>query len=395
MFFRVVVPPALHLLAVLLIIFALVSPVPFHGSSLSLLYMMPVLAPEPPASSSSALVSMPTSAPTQAHAMSSSSAPVPSSSASLPMAYSASSDHIAPASMPPTLQRRNASYAPTQPLTTTSVRYTIGLLGSCYVDAHHTFHCTASSLRPTYNTTWLTSEPGMDTDTSSLPTGLTTQPALVLVALLAVLGTSAVHVRRVMRQCIVPVGAPPTERGTVLLVRMATHVQDGAAAVLLLIMIVMRVQTSHAISAFRAANAGRVLGPELLAPGPPGSQPVPLMWDLDAGTTFSAVCVAACLLLATSWLERRRLRAERADTMRPRGDVSKQASWSKRAWAALVHTPLSTPMHESKPHISAPLPLHPVVPPKAFDSSAKVDSVPPTPMQEPSLWRPAPTPPTP
>jgi len=398
MFFRVVFPPALQLLSVLLVVFALVTPVPLHGSSLSLLYMMPVPAPEPPTPSSAVPTTMPpnASAPMQAPMVSSTSALQLSSSAPLPMAYSASNGYIAPASMPPTLQRRNASYAPTQALSKTSVRYITGLLGSCYVDAHHTFHCTTPRLRPTYNATWLTSEPGMDTDISSLPTGLTSQPALVLVALLVVVGTSAVHARRVVRQCTVPADAPPTKRSTVLLVRMATHVQDGTASALLLIMIAMRVQASHTISAFRAANAGRLLGPELLMPMPPETRPAPLVWDLDAGTAFSAVCVAACLLLATSWLERRRLRAECAGTMHPtKGNPSKRVLWPKRAWTTLVHTPLSTPMRESKPHISAPLPLHPVVPPKTFDAASNVDSVPSTLMQDSGLWRPTQAPPTP
>lgn len=399
MFFRLVVPPLLHLLAVFLIVFALVSPVPFHGSSLSLLYMMPVPAPEPAASSSAAPLSTPLSltlATTQTPALSSASTPAPSTPASLPMAYTATDGDVAPASAPATLQRRNASYAPAQALSTTFVRYATGLLGSCYIDAHHTIHCTPSRLRPTYNTTWLTAEPGMNTDTAPLPTGLTSQPALVLVALLLILGTSVVQVRRVLRQCTVPADAPPTERGTLLLVRMATHVQDGAAGALLLIMIAMRVQVSHTIDAFRAANADRTLGPQLLARVPRGSQPAPLVWELDAGTVFSAICVAACLLLATSWLERRRLTAESAEMMpQDKAKASKRAAWLERAWTALLHTPLSTPMRESKPPISAPLPLHPVAPPKALDATHNVDSVPSTPMHDAGRWRPAPTPPTP
>lgn len=385
MLFRLIVPPLLYLLAILLIVFALTSPVPLHGSSLSLLYLMPVPAPAPlhaPTQSSSTL----SVSATWSEVVAPSSATTPAPPAPSPMAYSASDDRIVPASMPPMLERRHVSYAPSAEQVSSHVRYTTGLLGSCYVDAHQAFHCTPSRLRPVYNATWLRTEPGMNTDTASLPTGLTSQPALVLVALLLLLGTSAVQVRRVYRQCTVPAEAPATERSTVLLVRMALYVQDGAAVLLLLIMIAMRVQAAHTIDAFRAANTGRVLGPEILLAPDPASSSVPLVWDVDAGTAFSAVTVAACLLLVTSWIERRRLTTERAPSTK-RGSVSAsaQASWPQRAWTTLVHTPLSAPMRETKPTISAPVPMYPVAPLKAYDASCKADSVSSTPIQEATL----------
>lgn len=363
MFFRVVVPLAFHLLAVLLLVFALVSPVPFHASSLSLLYLLPMAAPphEPPASLTPSVSSISN--------ITSISSVLPVSSSSAPL----------PSPTRPALERRDVYDAATQAMYTTHVRYTTGLLGSCYVDTHNTAHCTPSRMRPIYNATWLSTEPGMNTDTTSLPTGLTSQPALVLVALLLAVSTGSVQVRRIY--CLLAPSDTEVPRSTFHLVRLATYVQDGTAVVLLLLMIAMRVQAAHTIDAFRADNAGRFLGHELTETEGPPSPPVPLAWDIEAGSTFSVVCVAACLLLATAWIERRRLRAERGDTppKRPRWRVS----WPQRAWATLSHTPLA-PVTESKLHISAPMPLHPVLPPKvwATDMPCKSDSVPSTPLHD-------------
>ncbi|WFD28667.1 hypothetical protein MNAN1_003680 [Malassezia nana] len=363
MFFRVVVPPTFHLVAVLLIVFALVSPVPFHASSLSLLYLLPMAAPphDPPASMTPSVSSISNmTSVSSISSVSSSSVPLPSPTL-------------------PAFERRDVYDTTSQAMYTTHVRYTTGLLGSCYVDAHNTAHCTPSRMRPIYNATWLTTEPGMNTDTTSLPTGLTSQPALVLVALLLVVGTGAVQVRRVYRLLVHADTEVP--RSTVHLVRLATYVQDAAAVILLLLMIAMRVQAAHMIAAFRADNAGRVLGHELTETDGPPSPPVPLAWDIEAGSTFSVVCVAACLLLATTWLERRRLRAERDDA--PPKRLQWRVSWPQRAWATLSQTPLA-PVTEPTPHISAPMPLHPVLPPKAWatDMSCKSDSVPSTPLHD-------------
>lgn len=231
---------------------------------------------------------------------------------------------------------------------TSNIRYTIGLLGSCFTDAKGDSHCMTPSLQPRFNTSWLATSPGVGTDTDGMLSSLHVEPVLVLLAWLVLVGTSAVHARRLHRQatqCKEPASGT-VHRCLVI----ATYVQEAAALLLFLVMVLLRVQVAHANSAFNAANGQRALGPAALTFAAPYASM--LVLSASTGTGFSCVCIAAILLFGVARWERRQLAREAPQR---RTDVESRPS----RWAALAQRPLARP--GSPTHsitISTPTPVY-------------------------------------
>lgn len=300
MFLKHIVPSIAQALGLMLVIMSFVSPVPFHDSDISLVYIGPNVLDYPAAPNASA---------------------VP----------------------PKTVVAAELSKA-----SETNVRYRMGLLGSCFTNAQRDMFCTPSSMHPRHNTTWLATEPGVHWRTSSLPTSWTTYPSLVLFSWFLVLATTPIVFRRLylwMRP-----QTPKLRLATLRLLWWALYVQDVGAWLLLACMISLRVRIARVVDTFNTDNDGRVLeGPaiSMLMDGAP-----PLGLRADPGTGFSCMTVAAILFLGMTWLERFRLYREEA-APDAQGD-DPEAAVTTSAWRRLWRTPVSEP---PKPmDISAPLP---------------------------------------
>ena len=401
-FLSLVAPPVLHLVALLLVLITLLSPVPYHSSSISLVYISPVLAPASNASSPEALAlgssASVSSALTSTSASSAATAAVSSANTVQPdsfsMArslYSLSADAMEPdsdtASASPALSphtRASASdTAPTvalppdshpfptstagptrrhlrkrdDPVDTSTmpisnIRFTVGLLGSCFTDTNSTYHCTGSSLQPTFNNTWLATSPGLHTDTSGMLTGITAGPVFVLLSLLVLIVCSALQARRVHREACKATCTLPTRRFLFGL-QCCTYAQDVAAVVLFIVMICLRIQVSHANDAFNAANGQRTLGEAALSQ--PGMLPTQLVLSANVGTAFSCVCVSAVIFVGLARWERRRLRRETPLEGKEEPCTTQRPTWKRFFRAPL--TEMTQPQRRSVT-ISAPLPIY-------------------------------------
>lgn len=300
MFLKHVLPSIAQALGLMLVIMAFVSPVPFHDSDMSLVYIGPNVLDYP----------------------------APPNASAVP---------------PKTVVAAELSKA-----SETNVRYRMGLLGSCFTNAQRDMFCTPSSMHPRHNTTWLETEPGVHWRASSLPTSWTTYPSLVLFSWLLVLATTPIVFRRLYLW--VRPQTPKLRLATLRLLWWALYVQDVGAWLLLACMISLRVRIARALDTFNTDNDGRVLeGPAIsvLMDGAP-----PLGLRADPGTGFSCMTVAAILFLGMTWLERCRLYREEA-APDAQGD-DPEAAVTTSAWRRLWRTPVSEP---PKPmEISAPLP---------------------------------------
>ena len=317
MFLKHIVPSIAQALGLMLVIMSFVSPVPFHDSDISLVYIGPNVLDYPAAPNASA---------------------VP----------------------PKTVVAAEMSKA-----SETNVRYRMGLLGSCFTNAQRDMFCTPSSMHPRHNTTWLETEPGVHWHTSSLPTTWTAYPSLVLFSWFLVLATTPIVFRRLYLW--VRPKTPRLRWTTLRLLWWALYVQDVGAWLLLACMISLRVHIARALDTFNTDNQGRALeGPAIseLMDGAP-----PLGLRADPGTGFSCMTVAAILFLGMTWLERFRLYREEAapDTPHVRS-YDPEAAGTTSAWRRLWHTPVSVPPKQMD--ISAPLPpkqmdMSPPQPPKS------------------------------
>ncbi|KAL4400343.1 hypothetical protein ACI68E_003260 [Malassezia pachydermatis] len=436
MFFRLLAPPVLQLLSVLLVLFSLVSPVPLHTSSISLIYISAVPQNDVASSSNStagegqAITLMPvnsrTSLPTEGgqpvpnvtapatqDTLASEATKEPTLPHTTPSAiYTSIDGHLSPVtpaatgsvSLPPVLatqapQRRlfarDSVIDTAGSLAATEIQYAIGLLGACYRDVNSTYHCTPSQLHPHMDHAMLADAPGLHINTASLPPTWTAQPVLILLTLLVVIVTSAMQARRV--HILATDTLTSLSRNTMRCCKMAMYAQDVAAVVLLLCMIALRVQVARILSTFNADNANAPLGPAAISHDSPLSPP--LILQANTGTEFSTICIAAVILLVLAWLERRRLTAEIA-AMPSSSDVEtpyreKAAPSSPSKWQTLFHTPLTsgatTPPRASTMKISAPIAMTPVRSRSPSQTSntpspTKSAEIPPTPMHDAVPW---------
>lgn len=380
-----VAPPVLHLLGVLLVLITLVSPVPYHASSIALVYISPSTGSAANASTSDAMAigSMPPSSmagtstaaaqtarrpdsfsmarasmASDAAAMaadtalspSSSDAAAPSSQVHVLSPQPAADDPFPTAGPPPsTHMRKRDAPGDSVAVTTTNVRYAVGLLGSCFTSPKGTSLCTSPSMQPTFNNSWLATTPGLAIDTTGMLPALHAEPSLILVSLLVLILTSGLQVRRVHLEACKATCTLPTRRLLAAL-RIGTYVQDGAAVVLFAIMIYLRIQVSHANDAFNTTNGKRTVGAPALAH--PGMVPTPLTLDANAGTAFSCVCVSSVLFCVLARWERMRLARET-----PLEGTDEEAD---QRWSRFLRTPMTETLRPtSRPiTISAPRPIY-------------------------------------
>ncbi|WFC95784.1 hypothetical protein MBRA1_002438 [Malassezia brasiliensis] len=401
-FLSLVAPPVLHLVALLLVLITLLSPVPYHSSSISLVYISPVLAPTSNASSpealaltssasaSSALNSTP-ALPAPTRAESSADTVQPDSFSMARSLYSLSADPTEPISgttsaspassshtrsdttdtvstvaLPPDSHpfptstpgparrhlRKRDDPVDTSTMPISNIRFTVGLLGSCFTDTNSTYHCTGSSLQPTFNNTWLATSPGLHTDTSGMLTRITAGPVFVLLSLLVLIVCSALQARRVHREACKATCTLPARR-TLFVLQCCTYAQDVAALVLFIVMICLRIQVSHANDAFNAANGQRTLGEAALSQ--PGMLPTQLILSANVGTAFSCVCVSAVIFVGLARWERRRLRRETPLEGKEESCTTQRPTWKRFLRAPL--TEMTQPQRRSVT-ISAPLPIY-------------------------------------
>ena len=322
MFVRIVIPPVFQLLGLLLVIISFLSPVPYHGSSISFFYLSP--APLIPGSSSDndsesrsqqlQPTAMPSDAPNMTEAMAT------------------------------TLDRRKDIGHEMSSITTSDIEFRIGLLGSCFTDASAARHCTPSSMQPNLGVSWLDSAPGLELDVDSLPTTWTLYPPLALIAWLLILVTTGVHVRRVFVWAIPKEDDAPSQR-FLLLLRIATYLQDIGALLLLIDMIALRVYVARIIDSFNRDNGEQTLGEAALSHQREMS--MPLIMHANTGTGFSCICFSATFFLILSWLERRRLRNEKPSSPTPRVrfyDPESQNEKPARVWDTLLCTSVADAM---------------------------------------------------
>ena len=335
MFFRIVIPPVLYALGLLLVLLSLLSPVPYHSSSISLIYISPSIVKPAPSNTQNANISaktfnkssiiegrsldnLKTSLMSQhikttsqlrssTFEMSSKIDKTTIGSASpnfpdLASLKTASLDQLLRKpprlNLPTTqtsvsnmlmikrsasaytlqtqlntntyseralysksnLERRDISSSSESALALSNVKFSIGLMGSCFGDVNNTYQCTPSSLHPHYNYTWLSNSPGVEFDTSMLPVTLSAEPAFVLLTFLILLILAVVQARRVHVTAVSYTGA--LSRQVLLLLKISTFVQDSMAIVLLFVMISLRVRVSKFINEFNNANKNRLLGPD-------------------------------------------------------------------------------------------------------------------------------------
>lgn len=379
-----VAPPVLHLLGVLLVLITLVSPVPYHASSIALVYISPssgstanastadamALGSVPsssitgtstatsqaarrPDSFSMARASMASDAATMdvdtALSMSSSDAAASSSQVHVLSPQPAADDPFPTAGPASTHMRKRDAPGDSVAVTTTNVRYAIGLLGSCFTSPQGTYLCTSPSMQPTFNNSWLATTPGLAIDTTGMLPALHAEPSLVLVCLLVLILASGLQVRRVHLEACKATCTLPTRRLLAAL-RICTYVQDGAAVVLFALMIYLRIQVSHANDAFNTTNGKRAIGAPALAH--PGVAPTPLTLDANVGTAFSCVCISSVLFCALARWERMRLARE---TPLEGTDEEADQRWSRFMRMPMTETlrPTSRPIT-----ISAPRPIY-------------------------------------
>jgi len=255
------------------------------------------------------------------------------------------------------LERRDISSSSESALALSNVKFSIGLMGSCFGDVNNTYQCTPSSLHPHYNYTWLSNSPGVEFDTSMLPVTLSAEPAFVLLTFLILLILAVVQARRVHVTAVSYTGA--LSRQVLLLLKISTFVQDSMAIVLLFVMISLRVRVSKFINEFNNANKNRLLGPDAFSHDSPIAPPLSL--HADTGTEFSCICASAILFLILSWLERRRLRYEQSNTQTALRSQDTKTD-SARPWRECLLMPLRNavrPEHSSIT-ISAPINMSPV-----------------------------------
>lgn len=405
-FLSLVAPPVLHLVALLLVLITLLSPVPYHSSSISLVYISPVLAPSNNTLTPDALALGSSDAVSRAFA----STPVPAATSPAVPSAAPSADTVRPDSFsmarslyslstdPTELEGNTTSVPPTSSLHThasttdtaptvalppdshpfptstlaperrhlhkrddpvdtstmpiSNIRFTVGLLGSCFTDTNSTYHCTGSSLQPTFNNTWLATSPGLDTDTSGMISGITAGPVFVLLSLLVLIACSAVQARRVHREACKATCSLSTRR-VLFGLQCCTYAQDVAAAVLFIVMICLRIQVSHANDAFNAANGQRTLGEAALSE--PGMLPTQLVLSANVGTAFSCVCVSAVIFVGLARWERRRLRRET-----PLEGKEEPCTTQRPSWRRFFRAPLTemTQQPRRSVTISAPLPIY-------------------------------------
>lgn len=402
-FLSLVAPPVLHLVGLLLVLVTLLSPVPFHSSSISLIYMTPVLASnnasssDTLAASSSLLITNPSGAsasnatntalldntakpdsfsaarslyniPDQASKASSLRNPAQAPSRPQKPGDSPSSAAVvSPAAVPnpskdnpfpttgldafPTRMRRRDAPLDSSMMSTSNVRFAVGFLGSCFTDQKGTNHCSPSSLQPTFNNTWLASTPGLGLDTSGMLARLHAEPALILVCLIVLTVCSGLQARRVHVDACKATCTPPSPR-LLLLLRICTYIQDIASLVLFVVSIFLRIRVSHANDAFNTANAHHNLGhPALSNVGPLDS---PLVLSATAGTAFSCICISAVVFYVLSRWERRRLRHET-----PIDGDNEPNLTPTRKWARILRAPLTEAFVHARPvTISAPMPVY-------------------------------------
>ena len=155
MFVRIVIPPVFQLLGLLLVIISFLSPVPYHGSSISFFYLSP--APLIPGSSSDK------DSETRSQQLQPTDTPAPNMTEA----------------MATTLDRRKDIGHEMSSITTSDIEFRIGLLGSCFTDASAARHCTPSSMQPNLGVSWLDSAPGLELDVDSLPTTWTLYLSLI------------------------------------------------------------------------------------------------------------------------------------------------------------------------------------------------------------------------
>ena len=432
MFFRIVIPPVLYALGLLLVLLSLLSPVPYHSSSISLIYISPSIVKPAPSNTQNANISaktfnkssiiegrsldnLKTSLMSQhikttsqlrssTFEMSSKIDKTTIGSASpnfpdLASLKTASLDQLLRKpprlNLPTTqtsvsnmlmikrsasaytlqtqlntntyseralysksnLERRDISSSSGSALALSNVKFSIGLMGSCFGDVNNTYQCTPSSLHPHYNYTWLSNSPGVEFDTSMLPVTLSAEPAFVLLTFLILLILAVVQARRVHVTAVSYTGA--LSRQVLLLLKISTFVQDSMAIVLLFVMISLRVRVSKFINEFNNANKNRLLGPDAFSHDSPIAPPLSL--HADTGTEFSCICASAILFLILSWLERRRLRYEQSNTQTALRSQDTKTD-SARPWRECLLMPLRNavrPEHSSIT-ISAPINMSPV-----------------------------------
>lgn len=311
MFLQHILPPVAQALGLMLVIMSFVSPVPYHDSDISLVYIGPNVLDYP----------------------------APPNASAVP---------------PKTVVAAELSKA-----SETHVRYRMGLLGSCFTNAQRDMFCTPSSMQPKHNTTWLATEPGVHWRTSSLPTTWTAYPSLVLFSWFLVLATTPIVFRRLYLW--VRPKTPKLRLATLRLLWWALYVQDAGAWLLLACMISLRVHIARALDTFNTDNQGRVLEAPAISVLTDGAPPLGLR--ADPGTGFSCMTVAAILFLGMTWLERFRLYREEAapDAPHVRCYDPEAADDTTSTWHRLWHTPVSVPPKQMD--ISAPLP------PKSDDAS--------------------------
>lgn len=417
---RLLAPPALQLLAFLLVLMTLVSPVPYHTSSISLIYVAPTAGkvappssiprPAPPnTTNAEPATTSPASSvsPVESKANSSPSSPPLLPSPTVPAAFPTlsqenrspfptapargpdtnahprppSSDTPAPpdtGDTPPPKRRTLPGYSPlikrddprvlknthTGDKLTSYVQYTVGLLGSCYMRADKSLWCTGSSVHPLYNNEALVTAPDVHLNTSRMLRTLSFEPTVVVISLMLTSCTTVFQMRRLYTAARLrtasPLGSTPLVGITYALLRTLVFVQQTMAIILLITMLSLRVRVARANEGFNADNSRTMLGPKAFSQ--PSREVPPLVLQAETGTAFACTCLAAVLLYALAWLERRRLTKEHVLPV-PK-DTESEASTGSEAnrerWKRLARMPMSevaAPPPPPRPRISYPIPV--------------------------------------
>lgn len=188
----------------------------------------------------------------------------------------------------------------------------LGPLGSCFRNAKGDWSCTSARLASTFDYAQLEGV-GVRFKTAGMPTGISTSPSLLLIALLALVVNVAVAAPIMMAKTM------PAKFGSILESGPRERGLRGAldATFWLLILswlftvgsgLSMRISLSKAKTAFNAANAGLTLPLESTTDR--NTSGVTLTADIGGG--FGLLWVALLLMAASAFLMRKRTQRDRA-----------------------------------------------------------------------------------
>lgn len=365
---RLALSPLLQVIALVLVLVALVSPVPSHSSAVSLVYVSPMPldathGASQPASTSPHDPSLPQFLQTSP----SPSAP-PRSQSDAPAIKTLS--HVPPAFSSTQLAAREVSDSDAQfGLSVTYVQYKAGLLGDCFTDANQTQTCSSPSMQPEFDPHALTHAPGVESDVRGLLTSLTYPAPLILFSFLLAVFTTGLQVRRVYAAAAYGVASPmacgPAVGRTLILLRIACYIQDVAGIIVIATILALRVAVAHSVSQFNSDNGERALGKEAFHSA---KSTVPMAMHAEVGTAFGCLVIAGIFLLIVARIEHRRLRAEgqhvhpHADAVHGGHNMAETSDMSSAktgtSWSTIVDKPLSTLVRPARRSISYPIPLH-------------------------------------